>query len=79
MLSHIIGQIDALKRQSRQAERYRAIAAELRKTEAMAHQIAWFEAEAVAQGAERQLDMATRAVATAMAAQKCRQTTGFNA
>jgi chromosome segregation protein len=41
VLKHIDGQIDGLKRQARQAERYRAIAAEYPQAEAIALQIAW--------------------------------------
>ena len=69
VLTHIDGQIDGLKRQVRQAERYRAIAAELRKEEALSHQIAWHRAQTAATAAARQLDLDTRAVAEAMGAQ----------
>lgn len=69
VLTHIDGQIDGLKRQVRQAERYRAIAAELRQAEALAHHISWHAAKAAVAAAQRQLDLDTRAVAEATAAQ----------
>jgi chromosome segregation protein len=69
VLTHIDGQIDSLRRQVRQAERYKVIAAELRQAEAVAHQLAWHHANVAASSAERQLDLDTRAVAEAMAAQ----------
>ncbi len=69
VLSHIIGQIDALKRQARQAERYRALAHDIRKAEATALHIAWTSAGADAAALARQLDLDTRAVAETMAVQ----------
>src|SRR5207302_7177284 len=41
VIGQIAGQIDALKRQARQAARYRAVAAELRKTEAVLCHVRW--------------------------------------
>ena len=69
VLTHIDGQIDALRRQSRQAERYRAIAADIRKAEAAGQAIAWRGVEAAVAEANRQLDLDTRKVAEALAAQ----------
>lgn len=69
VLKHIDGQIDGLKRQARQADRYRAIAADIRQAEAIALHIAWVEAETAVASAARQLDLDTRVVAEAMAAQ----------
>lgn len=69
VLTHIDGQIDALKRQARQAERYRAIAADLRKAEAIQAAIHWASSQAAVSDQARQVDLDTRAVAAAMAAQ----------
>ena len=69
VLNHIDGQIDALRRQSRQAERYRAIAADIRKAEAVAQAIAWSAAQTGVAEAGRQLDLDTRKVADALVAQ----------
>jgi chromosome segregation protein len=69
VLQHIDAQIDGLKRQARQAERYRALAADIRKAEAIAALISWRGALADVETASRQLDLDTRAVAEAMAAQ----------
>src|SRR5271166_433602 len=49
-------QIDSLKRQARQSSRYRNIAADIRRHEALAHLIAWREHEAQFAEARRRLD-----------------------
>src|SRR6201998_4237337 len=49
-------QIDSLKRQARQSSRYRNIAADIRRHEALAHLIAWREHEAQFAQARRRLD-----------------------
>ena len=45
ILKQIDAQIDSLKRQARQANRYRTLAADIRRHEALAHFIAWREHE----------------------------------
>ena len=49
-------QIDSLKRQARQSSRYRALAADIRRQEALAHLIAWREHEDAFAEARRRLD-----------------------
>ncbi len=49
-------QIDSLKRQARQSSRYRNLAADIRRHEALAHLIAWREHEAQFAEARRRLD-----------------------
>jgi chromosome segregation protein len=65
----LVGQIDTrleqLRKQARQAARYRTVAAEIRKAEALLLLIAIREAEAAALQAQRDLDAATREVAQA--------------
>ncbi|HRJ70043.1 MAG TPA: AAA family ATPase, partial [Beijerinckiaceae bacterium] len=69
VLTHIDGQIDGLKRQARQAERYRTVAADIRRAEAVVRQREWHGASALVEQAGRQLDLDTRAVASAMTEQ----------
>jgi len=69
VLTHIDGQIEALKRQARQAERYRVIAADLRRAEATQQAIHWAAALQALTDTSRQVDLDTRAVAAAMTAQ----------
>jgi chromosome segregation protein len=49
-------QIDSLRRQARQSSRYRNLAADIRRHEALAHLIAWREHEAQFAEARRRLD-----------------------
>jgi chromosome segregation protein len=49
-------QIDSLKRQARQSSRYKNLAADIRRHEALAHLIAWREHEAQFAEARRRLD-----------------------
>ncbi len=49
-------QIESLKRQARQSSRYRALAADIRRQEALAHLIGWREHEAQFAEARRRLD-----------------------
>ncbi len=62
-------QVEALKRQARQASRYRNLAADLRRHEALAHLVAWRECEAACAEAARTLDADLLAVAERTRAQ----------
>src|SRR5438477_4514363 len=63
VIAQIAAQIDALKRQARQAVRFRAVAAELRKTEAMLCHLRWASANDEVAAAARAQDLSVRAVA----------------
>ncbi len=63
VLKHIDGQLDSLKRQAKQAVRYKDIAAQIRKAEALLHHLALEDAKAHLTAAGRQLDLDTRLVA----------------
>jgi chromosome segregation protein len=69
VIAQIAAQIDALKRQARQAVRYRAVAAELRKTEALLCHLRWVGANAEVEAAGRAQDASVRVVADGTAAQ----------
>ena len=56
VLQQIDAQVDSLKRQARQANRYRDLAGSLRRQEALARLIAWREHEAAFAEARRRLD-----------------------
>src|SRR5271166_347692 len=56
VLKQIDVQVDSLKRQARQSSRYRNLAADIRKSEALAHLIAWREAESAFAEAAKKLD-----------------------
>ncbi|HSI41261.1 MAG TPA: chromosome segregation SMC family protein, partial [Xanthobacteraceae bacterium] len=66
-LDDVIGQLgtqlDALRRQSRQAGRYRLLSTEIRRLEATRLWLRWLEASAAIGEAERALDLSVRAVA----------------
>src|SRR5579862_7266128 len=62
VLAQIDTQIDALKRQARQAQRYKGLAAEIRRNEALALHIAWRDGEALLAEAGRRLDGDAREV-----------------
>ncbi|MBS7542368.1 chromosome segregation protein SMC [Ancylobacter oerskovii] len=72
-LEDVIGQIgtqlDALRRQSRQAVRYRAISGDIRKAEATLLWLRWSEAAGALAEASRTLDLAVREVAACTTAQ----------
>jgi chromosome segregation protein len=72
-LEDVIGQlsqqIDALKRQARQAVKYRAVAADIRKAEATLFHLRWIAANAEVADAHHAKDVAVRVVAEATAAQ----------
>ena len=56
VLKQIEAQVDSLKRQARQANRYRELAAAIRRQDALARLIAWREHEAASAEARRRLD-----------------------
>ncbi len=56
VLKQIDAQVESLKRQARQSSRYRNLAADIRRHEALAHLIAWREHEASFAGALKRLD-----------------------
>jgi chromosome segregation protein len=63
VINQLVSQIDALKRQARQAIRYRAVAQQVRKTEATLFHLRWTAATAELAEAERAKDLAVRVVA----------------
>ena len=72
-LEDVIGQLaaqaDALKRQARQAIRYRAVSAEVRKAEAMLYHLRFVAAQAEVTEAEHVKDLSVRVVAERTGAQ----------
>jgi chromosome segregation protein len=62
VIGQIASQIDGLKRQARQEVRYKKVAAEIRRRQAMLVALRWREAEAAAAEAERAVELAIRAV-----------------
>src|SRR4029077_190948 len=69
VIAQIAAQIDALKRQARQAVRYRNVAAQLRKAEALLCHLRWVGANAEAAAAGEAQTASVRVVADATAAQ----------
>src|SRR6266571_3286838 len=69
VIAQLAAQIDALKRQARQAVRYRAVSAALRKAEATLCHLRWLAANAQVAEAERAKDLSVRLVAAATGAQ----------
>ncbi len=63
VIGQLAQQIDALKRQARQAVRYRALAADIRKLEATLFHLRWIAANTEADAAERAKNGAVRLVA----------------
>ena len=63
VLKQIDAQIDALRRQARQAQRYKGLAADIRRHEALALHISWREAETHFAEAQRRLEADVREVA----------------
>src|ERR1700693_80060 len=68
VIAQLAAQIDALKRQARQAVRYRAVSAALRKAEATLCHLRWLAANAQVAEAERAKDLSVRLVAEATGA-----------
>lgn len=63
VIGQITGQLDALRRQSRQAARYRIVTGDIRKAEAALLWLRWLEAAGALNEASRALDLAVRDVA----------------
>ncbi len=60
VIGQLAGQIDGLKKQARQAIRYREVAARVRKTEAMLFHLRWMEANAEVTESAHTHDLAVR-------------------
>ncbi len=69
VVKQLSGQIDALKRQARQAVRYKSVAADIRKAEATLFHLRWINAQAEVVESERGQELSVRAVADATIAQ----------
>ena len=69
VIGQLAGQIDALKRQARQAIRYRAVAQQIRKAEATLFHLRWTAANAERAEAEQAKELAVRLVAERTGAQ----------
>ena len=69
VIGQLAGQIDALKRQSRQAVRYRALSQQIRKAEATLHHLRFVNATAEVADAEHAKDVSVRVVAERTGAQ----------
>ncbi|MGO9770368.1 MAG: chromosome segregation protein SMC [Roseiarcus sp.] len=69
VLKQIDAQIDSLKRQARQSTRYRALAQDIRRQEALARLIAWREHDAQFARAQQRLEADVREVAERTRAQ----------
>ena len=69
VISQLASQMDALKRQSRQAVRYRSVSAEVRKQEATLFHLRWVNANGEVVESERARDLGVREVAAATLAQ----------
>src|SRR6202048_3735479 len=63
VIGQLAGQIDGLKKQARQAIRYREVAAKVRKAEAMLFHLRWLEAHAGVAEAARTHDLSVREMA----------------
>jgi chromosome segregation protein len=69
VLQQIDGQVDSLRRQARQATRYRSLASDIRRAEAMLFLIGWRDAEAALREAEAKVAADRSTVATLTGAQ----------
>ncbi|AMN40930.1 chromosome segregation protein SMC [Rhodoplanes sp. Z2-YC6860] len=69
VVKQLSGQIDGLKRQARQAIRYRNLSAEVRKVEATLYYLRWLGANAEVLESDRAKDLSVRTVAEATIAQ----------
>jgi chromosome segregation protein len=79
VIGQLAGQIDALKRQARQAVRYKAVAAQVRKAEASLFHLRHLAAKREVIDGERTRDLALRAVAERTTAQAEAATAQANA
>jgi chromosome segregation protein len=55
ILGQLNSQIESLKRQARQARRYKELSAEIRKTDALAHHLSWVDSQALVDADEASL------------------------
>lgn len=69
VIGQLSSQMDALKRQARQAVRYRDVSAKVRRQEAMLFHLRWVNANAEVADSERARDLGVREVAAATLAQ----------
>jgi chromosome segregation protein len=69
VVNQLSGQMDALKRQARQAIRYRVVAAEIRKAEATLYHLRWLNAQTEITDSQRAKDLSVRTVGDATLAQ----------
>jgi len=69
VIGQLASQMSALKRQAREAVRYREVSAKVRKQEATLYHLRWINANREVEEAERAKDLGTREVAAAMLAQ----------
>jgi chromosome segregation protein len=69
VVTQLAGQMDALKRQARQAIRYRVVATDIRKAEAALFHLRWVNAQTEIADSERAKDLSVRAVADATISQ----------
>jgi chromosome segregation protein len=69
VIGQLATQIEGLKKQARQAIRYRTVSAQVRKSEAMLYHLRWTAANSETTEAERAKDMCVREVATRVGAE----------
>jgi chromosome segregation protein len=69
VIGQLASQMDALRRQARQAVRYRDVSAKVRRQEAMLFHLRWVNAKAEVADSERARDLGVREVAAATLAQ----------
>ena len=69
VIGQLASQMSALKRQAREAVRYRDVSAKVRKQEATLYHLRWINANKEVEEADRARDLGTREVAAAMLAQ----------
>jgi chromosome segregation protein len=79
VIGQLATQIDALKRQARQAVKYRVVAADIRKAEATLFHLRWVAANAEVADASHAKDVSVRVVADATGAQAVAATNQANA
>lgn len=66
VLGQLGAQVESLKRQARQARRYKELSAEIRRTEALVMHLAWIAAKADVDGAEHALTQALETLGVAV-------------
>jgi chromosome segregation protein len=79
VINQLASQIDALKRQARQAVRYRTVAAQIRRAEATLFHLRWTAAQAELAASEHAKDLAVRVVAVRTGEQAAASTRQANA